>query len=372
MTYSKAIGAVVGAAAAAGLLAASMAVPAHAEAPGPEVVASGLDNPRQLTVAATGDIFVAEAGRGGEGPPCLPNPEDETDVVCFGSSGAITRISGGHQHRVVTGLPSVAGADGSNATGPSDVIATGGNKLTVIVGLGANPDDRDAYPALARMGTLVETTWRNDRLRVLADVAAHEAAANPIHDPDSNPVSVLRQGSRYVVADAGGNTIVRASKHGATSTIAVLPDQLATAPPFLGLPPGTQIPSQAVPTSVAVGPDGAYYVSQLTGFPFEPGLAKIWRIGSNGTPTAYATGLTNVTDLAFADSGSLFAVQLSSTGLLNGPIGSLVKVDPGGTHEVVAGDLFAPYGLAISGGWAYVTTGSVLAGGGQVIRVPLS
>ena len=30
-----------------------------------EVVASGLDNPRHLTFSATGDLYVAEAGRGG-------------------------------------------------------------------------------------------------------------------------------------------------------------------------------------------------------------------------------------------------------------------------------------------------------------------
>ena len=158
---------------------------------------------------------------------------------------------------------------------------------------------------------------------------------------------------------------------GATSTIAELPGLMATAPPFLGLPPGTQIPVQAVPTSVAVRPDRDYYVSQLTGFPFEKGLAKIYRIGRDGSLSMYAQGLTNVTDLAFADDGTLYAVQISTDGLLTGPIGALVKVNPRGAPEVVAGDLFAPYGLALSGRAAYVTTGSVLAGDGEVVRIPL-
>ena len=171
------------------------------------------------------------------------------------------------------------------------------------------------------MGTILQAHWRNGNTTTLADIAAHEAATNPIHDPDSNPVSILRQGSTYVMADAGGNTVVRANKQGATSTIAELPDQTATAPPFLGLPPGTKIPAQAVPTSVAVGPDGAYYVSQLTGFPFEKGPAKIYRIGKDGSLSVHAQGLTNVTDLAFADDGTLYAVQISNDGLLNGPIG---------------------------------------------------
>ena len=301
----------------------------------------------------------------------LPSPEDPEDVVCFGLSGSITRISGTRQHRVVTELPSIADkTTGGSASGPSGVIATGGNKLTIMIGLGANPELRDMNPELAQMGTIVESHWRNGNTTTLADIAGHEGATDP-DDPDSNPVSILRQGSSYVVADAGGNTVVRASKQGATSTIAELPNQLATAPPFLGLPPGTQIPVQAVPTSVAVGPDGAYYVSQLTGFPFEKGLAKIYRIGTDGTLSVYAQGLTNVTDLAFADDGTLYAVQISTDGLLNGPIGALVKVNPGDAPEVVAGGLFAPYGLALSGRAAYVTTGSVLAGDGEVVRIPL-
>jgi hypothetical protein len=356
--------------AAAALVTASTVGPAQADSGGHQVVAEGLNNPRHLTVAATGDIFVAEAGTGGKGP-CFPSPEDPTAEVCFGSTGSITRISGTRQHRVVSGLPSIAEESGGGASGPSGVIATGGNKLTIMIGLGANPELRDQNAELAAMGTIVESHWRNGNARTLADIAAHERETNPIYDPDSNPVSILRQGSSYVVADAGGNTVVRASKQGATSTIAVLPGLTATAPPFLGLPPGTQIPVQAVPTSVAVGPDGAYYVSQLTGFPFEKGLAKIYRIGGDGSLSVYAQGLTNVTDLAFADDGTLYAVQISADGLLTGPIGALVKVNPGGTPEVVAGGLLAPYGLALSGDSAYVTTGSVLAGGGQVVRIPV-
>ena len=43
----------------------------------------------------------------------------------------------------------------------------------------------------------------------------------------------------------------------------------------------------------------------------------------------------------------------------------------GSSHSVVAEGLFAPYGIAIKGKTAYVTTGSVAPGAGQVIAVPL-
>ena len=116
------------------------------------------------------------------------------------------------------------------------------------------------------------------------------------------------------------------------------------------------LPTDAVPTSIVRGRDGAFYVSQLTGFPFEPGDANIWRVVPGRQPTVYASGLTNVTDLAFARDGSLYAVEIASEGLLNDPIGSLVKVNPGASeHEVIAGGLFAPYGVAIDRDVAYVT-----------------
>jgi hypothetical protein len=136
------------------------------------------------------------------------------------------------------------------------------------------------------------------------------------------------------------------------------------------LPAG--FPADAVPTDVVQGPDGAWYVSQLVGFPFEPGSSSIWRIVPGHAPQKWATGLTNVTSLAFADDGSLYAVEIAAQGLLNGPVGALVKVAPHSTApQVVEGGLFAPYGVAIRGNSAYVTTGSVAPGGGQVVKIGL-
>ncbi len=112
-------------------------------APGPTRVASGLDNPRQLSFGAAGDIYVAEAGRGGTSP-CKTGPEG--DEVCFGTTGAVTRVHRGHQSRVLKGLPSLGAKDGSAAIGPSDVEFLGGRYLAVLIGLGANPAERDDLP----------------------------------------------------------------------------------------------------------------------------------------------------------------------------------------------------------------------------------
>lgn len=341
--------------------------------PTPVVVASGLDNPRQLSLDGD-DLYVAEAGTGGD-LACQPGPEG--GEVCMGQTGALTKVDRWGQRRVLTGLPSVASPEGAAAIGPSDVAVDHG-RYALLVGLGADPALRDAegVPDFAQqLGTLLTGRlwgghWRArhgahpDGPTVLADVSAHEADENPDGaQVDSNPVGLWRGRHGWVVADAGGNDVLHVGWWGDVSTLGVFPTR--------NVPPG--IDMDAVPTSAVLGPDGALYVSQLTGFPFPAGGANIYRLVPGQAPTVYASGLTNVTDLGWYR-GRLYAVQLADGGLLSvpegqPPVGSLVRVDPGGTHEKVAAGLVAPYGLAFSRKSAYVSTCSVCPGGGQVVRV---
>ena len=340
--------------------------PAGSQAP--QVVAGGLDNPRHLSFTRSGDLLIAEAGEGGAGP-CMAGPEG--GEVCFGTSGADTLLTHrGRQYRVLQGLPSLADkGTGASAIGPADV-AGGRRQLTVLIGLGANPAARSGLPRSARtLGTLVRTNGRGG-LKVIADLAAWEGANNPVEGPDSNPSGLAELGGgRFAIADAGGNTALSVGKRGAIKLVAALQNRLVD---FNGAP----IPVQAVPTSVATrGWDGALYVSQLTGGPFVKGVANIYRVDPrNGKVSVYATALTNVTDLAF-NGRTLYAVQIATEGLLNGPIGSVVKVKPGGTvpadHTAVASGLFAPYGIAIKGGSAYVTINSIAKDTGQVLKIRL-
>lgn len=336
----------------------------------PMVVAQGLHNPRQLSFGDSGALYVAEAGSGGSGP-CMKGPEGGT--ICFGTTGSVTKVSKhGGQHRVIHGLPSLANEDGSEALGASDVMALSGGKIAVLIGLGANPDVRDSLPkAGAKLGTLRVFNTKTHKSREIADLAAYEAKANPIDNVDSDPVGLAVGKGRFIVADAGGNDVLSVTRGGKISTVAAFPDRMVDAPDSPDFEPGQQIPMQAVPTSAVHGPDGAWYVSELTGFPFPVGAANIYRIGKDGEVSVWASGLTNVTDLAFHGS-TLYAVEIASAGLLNGPTGALVRVDKGSTSPtVVMGDLFAPYGLAFWGDAVYVTTGSVSPDKGEVMRIPL-
>ena len=334
--------------------------------PTPVVVASNLDSPRHLSFAADGDLYVAEAGRGGAGP-CAPHP---LGTFCVGLSGAVTQVNdAGPDPRVLTGLPSIRNDDGE-VLGPSDIAFTGSQKFVLSIGIGGSDTFRSAFGANgALLGTLVTGKLKEDGVSLLGDVLANEAIANPEPtDIDSNPVGILADNEGYVIADAGGNAIVRTTHNGTFQTLAVLPFGSAALP----FPPFVQVPTDPVPTSVVKGPDGAFYVSQLTGFPFEAGDARIWRLVPGQAPTVYASGLTNMTDLAFGPDGALYAVEIASTGLLNGPIGALKKITPGGsTHETMLGGIFAPYSVAFKGGDVYMSTCAVCTGGGQVVRFPL-
>jgi hypothetical protein len=265
----------------------------------------------------------------------------------------------------VTGLPSAAGAGGGGAIGPSDLQVRGRHFL-VTLGLGADPRVRRGQPpGLRRLGTLATGRLGSSQLRVVADIGAHEIRRNPEPtDLDTNPVALLPARRGTYVVDAGGNALLRVGRHGRVRTTAVFPNT-----PLAG---GATL--DAVPTAAAYGPDGALYVSQLTGAPFPPEAASIWRVVPGKKPTRWATGLTMVTDLAFARDGSLYAVQLADQGLLGGPpVGSVVRIPRGGgtAHTRVKGGLVFPYGIALHGGSAYVTTHSAEADNGQVERIPL-
>ena len=91
---------------------------------------------------------------------------------------------------------------------------------------------------------------------------------------------------------------------------------------------------QAVPTSVVRGPDGAYYVGTLTGFPFQPGAARVFRVVPGKAPKIYATGFTNIIDLAFGPDRKLYVLEIAHNGLLSGdPTGALIRVGHNGSRK---------------------------------------
>ena len=342
-----------------------------------EVVAAGLNNPRGLNFGPDGALYVAEAGSGGAGP-CAEGPEG---LRCYGTTGSITRIdlSSGALERVTINLPSLALEDGSFAAGIHDISFHGRGNAFLTIGFGGHPAARTidfgvpgaSFARLARMNA--SGNWELQQ-----DLGAYEAAANPTGDEvDSNPYGLLSLAGKQIVADAGANALNEVAANGTIRTLATFADGMAEAPPFLGLPPGTLIPMDTVPTSVALGPDGHYYVSQLTGFPFPVGGAKIYRVpAQGGAPEVFAEGFTAIIDVAFGPDGSMYVLEIAKNGLLDAFIfndwtGALIRVAPDGTRtEIAEGSLFSPGGVAFSSdGVLYVTNNSIFSGIGEVLRI---
>jgi hypothetical protein len=321
------------------------------ERPASVVVATGLDNPRGLDWSH-GRLYIAEAGTGGDGS-CVPGifaPE-----ICLGRTGSVTVVTRtGRQRRIVKGLPSLAGPDGTFAYGPSDVSVKDGH---VFVSIGG-PNDTE-YRALIseaigrKLGTVQLLLGR----RSITVGAISEFVAR--HDPDGPPsetnTNSVLAGRRIVYAiDTASNALFGIDWRGRLELLHVFDD--------IVLPDGGAI--DAVPTNMVFGPDGAVYVSTLTGVPFPEGAAVVWRWdGVRATP--YAEGLTAAIDLAFGPDGSLYVVEMRS---VIGLSGRVLRIAPNGTRTVVADGLDFPTGVAVGNRVFYVTNHGTSPGIGEVLR----
>lgn len=366
------------------LLFALVTVPSAAAAtPDVDVVATGLDSPRHLAFGSRGDLFVAESGRGGSGP-CFIGGEGP---ACMGATGAVTKIDRrGRQSRIAEGLASYANTPGDlNGIGPHGITVLGADNVILTNGGPTEPKDpttgatisRDALaaqnPAADLFGRLLLIRSRGQVQRI-ADLWAFERDVNPdaaVGNPavDANPVDVLFDRGRFVVADAGQNSINVVRRGGRISNLALFPNRLVPNP--FG---GPDVPMQAVPTSVVEGPDHQYYVSQLTGFPFPPGGANVYRVNPRtGAVTVFASGFTNIMDLDFGRDRKLYVLEIDHDGLLGGSTdGALFAISRDGTRREITlppGTLTMPGGIAVGKDGIYVTNDSGSPGGGQVLRI---
>jgi DNA-binding beta-propeller fold protein YncE len=334
-----------------------------------ETLASGLNNPRGIAFAPNGGLYVVEMGNGGNGP-CILSPVFPFPERCYGASGALTQIAPNGVpgfNRVASGLPSLGLATGTAEGGAAD-LSFHGMVAYVQMGFGGDPAERALLGTSgASFGQLLQVT-PNGRWRGLADVAGHEVTNNPAGGAvDSNPYGVLALPGRRIVADAGANALIEILPNGRMNTFWVLPVAL-----------GPTGPRDPVPTAVTEGPDGALYVSQLTGFPFWQGTASVWRVESDGSAAAVqAGGFTAIVDLAVSPAGDLYVLEIASgqappfpppnPGLGNS---RLVRQCGDGAPEVLLSDLFFATGVALGqDGAVYLTNNGTSATNGEVLRL---
>lgn len=303
---------------------------------------------------------MAEAGTTAIAGPCVEVPRGPS-LNCFSGTGAISRLWKGQQERVASGLPSLYNAAFGDISGPHDVGFQGRGNMFVSIGFGGPPAARAGLGSSAEGVGMLLRVLPNGKWKVGADIAGFEAANNPDGGvPDSNPYGVLAEPGQRYVTDAGGNDLLRVGSNGAITVVAVFPSTPAP-PPFNS--------SEAVPTEVTRGPDGALYVSMLTGAPFLPGAAAIYRIGDGGAVQLHQGGFKAITDHAWAADGSLYVLEFDTAPFFFGAPGRLTRVAPDGSRTVISETLTNPTGVVVGpDGAVYVSNRGNVAGVGEVLR----
>jgi hypothetical protein len=336
------------------------------------VVRSGLNNPRHLTLTGDG-LWVAQAGAGGPAgkSSCVTGPSTGgagSTSYCVGQTGAVSLIRHGHIAASVS-LPSVIQTDSSEVAGPAAVTFGHGQAAVIMQDVLVNSKGVNALPKPAGnlFGQLLIRSGHHLRtVDLAAYAAAHPQSAASLGTVpgetafDSDPYDVVAYHGGFLVADAAANSLLQVSASGKIHLLARFPAVTETAPAGVLGPAPVTVKAQAVPTSIAVGPDGALYVGLLRGVPSDPGTAYIYRVVPGHQPTIWARGLTAVTSIAFDGHGRLLATEYSTGRLLSPPTtpGALVRISHDG-HRVttlpVTG-LFQPTGVAAAAdGAVYVS-----------------
>jgi len=317
-----------------------------------ETLAEGFNFPRGIAYDADGNLYVAEAGSGGE-------------QVVLEIEGA--QITGG-----LTSQVSVVAPDGTKSVAVGNLISVfnplEGAGLGVIRAI---PTEDSIWLVLSVAENLtvfsdavVEIDKATNRVKNYIDLHLFEVENNPVNLPDgteeilSNPadLEIGPDGKVYIV-DTGANVLLTWTAADGLEMLRAWTDD-------------------PVPTSIEFAENGDFYIGFL-GQGLAPGAGKIEHWSADGSELIETfSGLTNVTDILLDDAGNLYATQLVMFGD-EGPLpnsGAVLMVTADGATPVAEG-LNTPYGLAQDAeGNLVVSTGSAFAepGAGAIIKIPMS
>ncbi len=334
------------------------------------VVASGLNGPLQLADGPGRTLYVTEG---------LLGQVTRVDVRSRATKPVVTGVGGASGAARIGGTFAIVTADD---TPPPDAAAA---LVSAAEPAGPTPP---ASLLVARPGGTA---------RQLADLRAYELEANPdgqVQFVDGVPVDALSNpffvlDDRYnrrgfaLVADGGGNDVLRVDKRGRVSTYFVPP--LVTTGACEGAPNNSPetVGCDTVPTGLAYGPRGTLYVSTLSAE--VPGEGRVYVLDAKtATVKKELTGFNGPTGVAVDRRGNVYVSELLE-GIENAnpadpatldAVGRIVRVDTRG-HRTIA-QVTQPSGLLYKDGALYASSGTLsglffgIPDAGKVVKVAAS
>lgn len=317
------------------------------------VVVDGLSSPRGLTFGPGGELYVAQAGSGG-------------------NSGKVTKIDDPYAESptttdVVTGLISFKAGEGA-FVGVDGISALGNGGIYSIMALSSQVGP-------SPLGHLLKVS-QGGEIRDVADVGGFDFAWSKKHFdlaprdfPDSNPYGVLALPDKIYVANAASNTLDLLHPNGKEEILAFFPNNAI---------------ADATPTCVAQGPDGALYIGTLA---FVDSIvrgpsAKVYRVDPTAAnpsdldsvlhiATLWASKLGPINGCAFGPDGSFYASEyFTAPPFMHGDVVKIPFDDPSQHISLTGRNLMFPGGVAVGeDGSVFVSNGSAELPKGQVVRL---
>ncbi len=296
--------------------------------------ATGLPSAIGISRDAAGNLWVGESGTG----------NNDGKIVMVNTAGTV--------FDVITQLPSFLDTLTGEVAGPWRANKEG-NDLKVVIGGGEGVNagtiatfDLTGFTAGDPAKTIADATS-------IIDVQTF-ALANGFIESDPYSYAYDNNGNMFI-CDAAANAIIR---HDAATGVL---SQVHTFAPILNI--YTPFPPYIdyVPTKIIANPAGGFYVCNLTGFPFIPGISTIDKMDVNGNLTPFASGLSHLVDMDIdAPTGDVYALQFGLFDTTGAPVFNSAKIirlkNNGDTSTVIGG--FGPSGgMVLDGnGGAYVTS----------------
>ena len=318
---------------------------------------SGLDNPRGLAFGSGGRLYVVEAGRGGRGGPC---PIHRNQPMCYGATGALTRLRGGVQERIAVGFPSYISPSGE-VTGAHDVSILGVGGAYVTIGFGGNPAQRGVFgPDGALFGTLVHVAREWPVVARRRCRGARRSLQSGRRSCRHEPLRPPRRARRTAGERCGRQCVARGQTERTGHNVG-------------GVPVASGAEHRRRANRGREGTRRRVLRQRTDGYALHRGCrADLSRQCAVQAPEVYLSGFKTAIDLDFGPDGSLYVLQCATGPVFFSGPGQVVRVAPDGSRSVVVTGLTMPTSIVVGpDGALYVTNHGTSIGAGEVVRVEI-